>query len=95
MARLNGDTLPQWAERPVESNHGGDTVWEYTYPFPGYQRLTVASAFMRQNLKLYDTEDGEAVDRGENYEAPCRLWRPDETILNNSYRAIGRGETWS
>jgi hypothetical protein len=100
MARLHTDTVPQWEENAVESNHAGDPDWDDTYPFPGKKRLITEASFQRQGLKLYDTgtpaaEAGWAEDRGALYEADCTLNAPVTANLNQNYKHVGRNETWT
>lgn len=90
MARENGDTVREWTENPVESNRStGD--WQYTLPFPGYQRLSQDDdAYKKTTNKLYDTTTGLAEDRGATYESPVTLNAPTASIIDGNYYHIGK-----
>jgi len=89
MARENGDTPKRWTENSVDSNSEVATLAD-TYPFPGYERLTVDYAYKTVDNLLYDTVTGKAVDRGAAYESPVTSATPAAAIIDGTYFHIGK-----
>ena len=86
-----GGGATAWVENSVETNKSS-SYDDFTYPFPGRQRLTVDNAFYQQPHLLYNATTGMSVDRGPGgaYEAALTLSSQSPVVIDGNYRSISK-----
>jgi len=91
MARLGGELVEQWDERPVPVK-----VCDKTYPFPGKKWLQDQPAYKEQDFKIVQVQGGY-IDKERNpapglageYKNP-EFKAPNDKIINGYYPIIPR-----
>lgn len=82
MARLRGETLETWRERPKLKDG------EHSYPFPGAQKQALEDAFYTQDFALFDFAEGVSKDRSDSeYENP-KFKEPKLVNMQTNYKVI-------
>ncbi len=87
MARLSGQQLATWEEKPVTTNNSGDT-----FPYPGAGKFE-DKIYFQQDLTIYDMQTGIAKDRrdgdqtNEAYATP-KYADPTAQSLKEAYQVI-------
>ena len=91
MARIGGKSTEKWTERPVSAKPCGPT-----WPFPGDKWLNSEPAYVEQDLKIVQNEDGyidkrrgEAPGLASEYKEPEFKSNTPKTI-NGNYPIIPR-----
>lgn len=91
LARLSGQELDDWTERPVKTHYGTET-----WPFPGKAKLNDEEVFVTQDFTIAENVGGNAIrdkDRGgpgalnAAYSTP-KFGEPKRKTISGNYKII-------